>query len=160
LWGCLIALVPVRLPGWAGLIGFAVLGALCVLPETPAEFTATSLASVVVVLACDWRFLRIRWLVRVGELSYGLYLWHILAGVLVLGGISTLGFPQIRNDPISIAGATALAFSFALASERWVERPFRRRRGRSLDHESFRRLVNEDDDTSVAAKPLLVPGPT
>jgi peptidoglycan/LPS O-acetylase OafA/YrhL len=124
LWGCLIALVRVRLPGWTMPVGWILLAALCVLPATPVMFAAMSLGAVAVVLRAEPPVLRSRALVRVGELSYGLYLWHFLPASLLVDR-------TMAGDVTAMAAVIAITFALALASERWIERPFRRRR-RSL----------------------------
>lgn len=106
--GCALAVWD-RRPNVAWL-GLAIIPALLVEPSAWA-LTAATVGSVALVASAERvPLLRHRWLVRAGEISYGLYLWH-LAPVFLLGWV---GVP--------------IAFALALASERYVERPWRLRR--------------------------------
>jgi peptidoglycan/LPS O-acetylase OafA/YrhL len=58
-------------------------------------------------------------LVRVGVISYGLYLWHVPIRVLM-----------DQNGPVEAAVATALTFAAALLSYRFIETPFLRAKAR------------------------------
>ena len=63
-------------------------------------------------------------LVRVGEISYGLYLWHAIPAGLLLAQTQA-------GNVLAMAAVVVIAFALALFSERWVERPFRRPRSTS-----------------------------
>jgi peptidoglycan/LPS O-acetylase OafA/YrhL len=119
--GCLLALVPMRVPRWAGAGALLfVLGAAVWHP--PFELTLVSASSAIAVIgASGIRVLAWRPLVRVGELSYGLYLWH-MAPALLLAPLTQAG------NLVAIAIVWVAAFVLALVSERWIERRWRRRR--------------------------------
>jgi peptidoglycan/LPS O-acetylase OafA/YrhL len=123
LWGCLIALVPVRVPRWAA-IGAAVgLLALSLTFVWPYAIALSSVLSAVLVAGAASVAAPLSWrpLVRVGEISYGLYLWQALpVGLLLESNLA-------GNVPAMVA-VVVIAFALALISERWIERPFRRPR--------------------------------
>jgi len=68
------------------------------------------------------RALEARWLVWVGRISYGLYLWHVPIASKV-GGWPLPG-------PVRPVVGLALAFAVAAVSYRWIERPFLRRKAK------------------------------
>ena len=107
LLGCLLALTAIKVPQRALWAGLGIVG-LAFLPlgyqDTVTIATAGSM-----LLVGTWRWAP-RSLVRLGQISYGLYLWHFPV-MLVLTPFLAV--------PVSLA--------LALASERWIERPFRRR---------------------------------
>jgi peptidoglycan/LPS O-acetylase OafA/YrhL len=88
-------------------------------------FTIIAIAVAIVLLAAidtDWSFGRVlRWapLRGVGRVSYGLYLWHVLAF-----GIAGL----MRTSPATLRMATGLALMVAMTATSWyvVELPFLR----------------------------------
>lgn len=87
----------------------------------------TTVAFVVCLAAAiDSRWLRWRPLVRVGQLSYSLYLWHYPIAVLLFGG-------SIDRTPLITALAIVGSVAMALVSERWIERPFRSHAGVVVD---------------------------
>ena len=124
LWGCLLALVPVRVPRavpWLSLAGLLVLSVTVIWPYSLA--LSSLFGAGLVAGASHLRgILANRFLVRVGTISYGLYLWqaipHGLLEPRTLGG----------NDVIASVMVIVISFALALASERWIERPFRHRR--------------------------------
>jgi len=63
-----------------------------------------------------------RWLVWVGRISYGLYLWH----VPVLGKAGGFGLP----GPLRVVAGFALTFAAAGLSYNLIERRFLRRKAR------------------------------
>lgn len=126
------------LPAWArrALLAAAValLGALIARADwtnpwmSGLGYTAVSLAVVLVLLALGsaepsllGRVLSLRFLVWVGTISYGLYLWHFPV-LLVLRDWEIGGWTHV------VAGF-ALTFALAAASYYLVERPLLRRRG-------------------------------
>ena len=113
-------------------------------------FTLIALAAAIVLVAtvenrwigtrvCAWRPLR-----AVGIVSYGLYLWHLP----VFFGVRryTTGWPV----GLQIALALTLTVAFTLASWRFIETPFLRRKARRSPARS----------PVVAAAPSAIPAPT
>ena len=113
--GCLLALIRLRIPNVALLAAIAAGGVLTVRlssPIAPWVYTVSTLAcGAVVARAEEMRWLRSRWLVHLGLVSYSLYLWHLLILRYAMPG------------PISL-GVTLLV---AEASYRFIEVPCRRR---------------------------------
>lgn len=105
LLGCAMALTAVRVPSW-GILGGLVLIVAAMVAGFRDSITLATLGSVLVVVTWRWAP---RSLVRLGEISYGLYLWHFPV---------TLALPPLVAAPLSLL--------LALVSERWIERPFRR----------------------------------
>jgi peptidoglycan/LPS O-acetylase OafA/YrhL len=91
--------------------------ALVVISNAP-PFLMTVAGVVLLLSAPGIAPLRHPILVRIGQISYGLYLWHFVLFGLI--------FPW----PLALAGT----FAAALASERWVERPLRARQQQSSLH--------------------------
>ena len=124
LWGCLMALVPRAVPRWltiAGLIGVLVV-AFTPFPW-PYAIAASAFLSVIVVAGAGTIAgpLSNRILVRIGQISYGIYLWHEIPAGL---------FEQrtLAGDAAAMIAVVAITIGLALISERWIERPFRRPR--------------------------------
>ncbi len=93
-------------------------------------FLAAGLATVVIlahVLARPHNHgttaLETPWLVWVGKLSYGLYLWHW----------PIFYFLKVQDFPGRIGLAVALSFGAAMLSARFVERPFLERKRRQTE---------------------------
>ena len=112
--------------------------------------TISVLASGVLVIAVVTRerpdpLLENRWLVRLGLISYGLYLWHYPV-------LWHLGF--FNSDQAAYPGLVAvvvgvgLSVLAAVASYRWVEGPFRKRRS-----------DRSPAPTYAAGGPAVVPAP-
>lgn len=113
---------------WAGLAAIGV-AAIVYGPTTPFPGSAAALpvlGTLAVILAAEpsgplapTRWLALRPVQRLGDLSYGVYLWHwplIVLSPLALGrGLTLL-------DALGIAGASV---ALAAATERWVEDPIR-----------------------------------
>jgi peptidoglycan/LPS O-acetylase OafA/YrhL len=121
LWGCFIALVPVRVPRWAAIsaaVGLLVLSLTFIWPYAIALSSALSAVLVAgaanVAAPLSWRPL-----VRVGEISYGLYLWHAIPVGLFMER-------TVAGDILAMVAVVGITFALALFSERWIERPFRR----------------------------------
>lgn len=68
------------------------------------------------------RALEAGWLVWVGRISYGLYLWHAPIA-------SKVGWWR-APEPLRMAGTLALALLVSGASYRWIEKPFLRRKAK------------------------------
>jgi peptidoglycan/LPS O-acetylase OafA/YrhL len=135
--GCALALarslgvVPLVLRNrYAAAGGFAVLAVLT-LSWRPSNihngFLAAELAAAAIVAYAlanpgdrTVAWLETGWLVRVGKLSYGLYLWHW----------PVFYFLDVQAFPGRAGLAVALSFAAAMLSARFVERPFLARRRR------------------------------
>jgi peptidoglycan/LPS O-acetylase OafA/YrhL len=123
LWGCLIALVPVKVPRWAVIASGAGLVALCLSFLWPYAIGLSSILSAVVVAGAATVAGPLSWhpFVRIGQISYGLYLWHAIPVGLFVER-------TLAGDVLAMVAVVAITFGLALASERWIERPFRRPR--------------------------------
>ena len=121
LYGCAAA-VAVRMGwrpgGWCALVGAALVAATAVAPflqDAVVGQGALAIGGALLVAGLDcMRSGAARWalsvqsVVRVGVLSYGIYLWH---------------FPLLALMPMPLALAASVAAAWA--SNRWVERPIR-----------------------------------
>lgn len=88
--GCLLALTPIRFGWWP----VACLGVAATVWANPLPIAMT-VASAALLLSAP-QFLRNRALVRVGQISYGLYLWHfVILGIV--GPWSTCCRDHIRS---------------------------------------------------------------
>jgi peptidoglycan/LPS O-acetylase OafA/YrhL len=99
--GALIALVPLRVHWFAGVVGFAVLGYFSVTEVTYQSevYIVTAVASAAVLLAApQHRWLRNPLLQYFGLISYGLYLWHMF--------VMRFGWPPPVALVLSIIAAT------------------------------------------------------
>ena len=123
LWGCFIALVPLRVPRWAAIGAAAGLLALSMTFVWPYAIAMSSVLSAVLVAGAASLAAPLSWrpLVRVGEISYGLYLWHAIPVGLFMDR-------TVAGDVSAMVAVVVITFSLALISERWIERPFRRPR--------------------------------
>ena len=161
LWGCLLALVPVRVPR---LVAVLCLGGLAILAVTNIWPYALALSSIlgagVVAGAASMRgLLANRVLVRIGAISYGLYLWQALPAGLLHSQI-------MRGDLLASADVIVLSIALALISERWIEMPFRRRRStaargaptRTPVVATLRRVALPGAATELGAGPQRAPG--
>jgi peptidoglycan/LPS O-acetylase OafA/YrhL len=124
LWGCLIALVPVSVPRWAAT---AAMFGVIVLSFTPfpwphAIAVSSVLSTVVVAGAATLApMLSVRPLVRIGQISYGMYLWHAIP-------VGLLSAQTLAGNVLAMAAVVVITITVALASERWIEKPFRKPR--------------------------------
>lgn len=96
-----------------------------------ATYSVTAVASVmllVAVLQTDARFLHLRpfsWFVYLGRISYGLYVFHLLAlALLPTLFVTVFGVPPRFEQRVVLS--FALTVVFAAASYRWLEQPFLR----------------------------------
>jgi peptidoglycan/LPS O-acetylase OafA/YrhL len=123
LWGCLIALVPVRVPRWAVIAAGAGLLALSLSFLWPYAIGLSSILSAVVVAGAATVARPLSWrpLVRIGQISYGLYLWHAIP-------VGLFQDQTLAGNVLAMVAVVAITFALALISERWIERPFRRPR--------------------------------
>ena len=119
LLGAALALRPVRAPAWAGWIGLLVTAATLAIPHA-GDAWSIPLAelSAALVVAAPPRALAFPPLVRLGEISYGVYLWQIPAWLLLRAALP---------PPASGLATILLAIAAAALSWRYVERPFMRR---------------------------------
>ena len=121
LWGCLIALRPLVFPKVVTAAAWVALAGLAWFSFEPLPIAATSICCAIAVAGAAPGLLSARPLVRIGQISYGLYLWHMIPAMLLWDATAA------GNVPAMVA-VVAIAFVVALASERWIELPFRRRR--------------------------------
>ena len=123
LWGCLIALVPRVAPRWAAAAGGIGVGILAFTWVWPYAIGLSSiLAALFISGASSLRpILANRALVRIGQISYGLYLWQALP-------VGLLEPQTLAGNVLAMVTVVVVSFALALASERWIERPFRRPR--------------------------------
>jgi peptidoglycan/LPS O-acetylase OafA/YrhL len=123
LWGCLIALAPVRIPRWAAIAAAVGLLALSLTFVWPYAIALSSVLSAVLVAGAASVAGPLSWrpLVRVGEISYGLYLWHAIP-------VGIFMERTLAGDVPAMVAAVVITFGLAFLSERWIERPFRRPR--------------------------------
>jgi peptidoglycan/LPS O-acetylase OafA/YrhL len=118
LWGCVLALVSVRLPRALSIAWLLVPVIAVTDVQLVGALPVMALVSVAIVASAGaLPFLRWRWLVRIGTISYGLYLWHYPVAVLL----------RDPGSPFAMLAVFVVSFALALASERWIERPFRSR---------------------------------
>jgi peptidoglycan/LPS O-acetylase OafA/YrhL len=95
-----------------------------------ATFALTGLASVVLLMAVlrtDAPLLRVplfSWLVYLGRISYGLYVFHLLALALMMNVLSV----PVLGIPLSFGLRVTLSFlltvALAIVSYSWLEKPF------------------------------------
>ena len=123
LWGCFIALVPIRVPRWAAAGAALGLLALSLTFVWPYAIAMSSVLSAVLVAGAATVAAPLSWrpLVRVGEISYGLYLWHAIPVGLFMERM-------VAGDVFAMAMTVVITFALALFSERWIEKPFRKPR--------------------------------
>jgi peptidoglycan/LPS O-acetylase OafA/YrhL len=124
LWGCLMALVPRAIPRWAtvaSLVGVVIVS-FTPFPWPHAISISSFLSAVVVAGAATIAVpLSSRVLVRIGQISYGIYLWHAIPAGLFQDR-------TVTGDVVAMTAVVAASLGLALISERWIERPFRRPR--------------------------------
>ena len=126
LWGCLIALAPaaLKVPRWAtvaALIGVVVLS-FTPFPWPHAIAVSSVLSAVVVAGAATLApALSLRPLVRIGQISYGMYLWHAIP-------VGLLNDQTLAGNVFAMAAVVVITIAVSLASERWIEKPFRKPR--------------------------------
>jgi peptidoglycan/LPS O-acetylase OafA/YrhL len=124
LWGCLIALVPVAIPRWASIAGLIGVIVLSFTPFWwPHAISVASVLSALVVAGAGslTRGLCVGPLVRIGQISYGMYLWHAIP-------VGLFEKETLAGNVFAMAAVVAITIGVALISERWIERPFRKRR--------------------------------
>ena len=123
LWGCLIALIPVAVPRWAAAASGIGLVVVSFTFLWPAGIALSSILSALLIAGASQLapVLSARPLVRVGQISYGMYLWHAIP-------VGLLERQTLAGNVLAMAAVVVTTIVLALASERWIERPFRRPR--------------------------------
>jgi peptidoglycan/LPS O-acetylase OafA/YrhL len=131
LLGCLLALRPQRFGILTLAVAIGGIGLVAVSRDEPGmirfALTAAALSSVVLV---SWAASRpstpLAWgpLVGMGKVSYGAYLWHAPLFALVAPQLIDLGLPSVARAALLVP----LAIIVAVASYRWIELPFLRRK--------------------------------
>jgi peptidoglycan/LPS O-acetylase OafA/YrhL len=142
--GILLALFADRLPGLtrglrglllaAGLAGWIASSAWLTDQPGPVDMRAVpgrllaSLGAVAILYAClgsRSRLLRSGWMVRMGKISYGLYMLH-LTGILIMLNLlhPVWGWQLLAAQALGFVMTVILA----MASYRWIESPFLRRK--------------------------------
>lgn len=118
--------------GWGGLLavltGAVVLGDGRPHPDVAAMLPV--LGTIAMIIAGEktsfGRTFSSRPLVHLGQVSYALYLWHWPL-------LSLFGDPRPQQGLASRTGLCLLAWVFAVATTRWIERPIRRSNGRTAN---------------------------
>lgn len=89
-------------------------------------FYATALGCVVLYQGCPGTgFLRSAWLVRLGLISYGVYLVHPISLHLVFGAMNRVPVLAAPRDFWPILTALVVTIAFTAATYRWMEEPLR-----------------------------------
>jgi peptidoglycan/LPS O-acetylase OafA/YrhL len=123
LWGCLIALVPVAVPRWAAAISGLGLIVVSFTFLWPAGIALSSILGAMFIAGSAGLapILSNRVLVRIGQISYGMYLWHAIP-------VGLFEQRTLAGDVFAMAAVVAVTIALALISERWIEKPFRKPR--------------------------------
>jgi peptidoglycan/LPS O-acetylase OafA/YrhL len=123
LWGCLIALVPVAVPRWAAAASLVALFVVSFTFLWPYAIGLSSVLSAVFIAGAATLapMLSARPLVRIGQISYGMYLWHAIP-------VGLLEQQTKAGSVLAMVAVVLITIVAALASERWVEKPFRKPR--------------------------------
>lgn len=123
LWGCLIALVPVAVPRWAAAASLIALFVVSFTFLWPYAIGLSSVLSAVFIAGAATLapMLSVRPLVRIGQISYGMYLWHAIP-------VGLFEKQTLAGNVLAMAAVVAITIALALASERWIEKPFRKPR--------------------------------
>jgi peptidoglycan/LPS O-acetylase OafA/YrhL len=126
LWGCLLALVPAltRVPRWAAAAGLVGVIAVSFSPfPWPHAISVSSALSAVVVAGAAALAPVLSWrpLVRIGQISYGMYLWHAIPAGLLMDQTAA-------GNVAAMVAVVVSTVAVSFASERWVEKPFRKPR--------------------------------
>lgn len=123
LWGCLIALVPIAVPRWAAAASLVALFVVSFTFLWPYAIGLSSVLSAVFIAgsATLAPALSARPLVRIGQISYGMYLWHAIP-------VGLLNDQTLAGNVLAMAAVVVITIALALVSERWIEKPFRKPR--------------------------------
>ena len=121
LWGCLIALIPVAVPRWAAVASGIALLVVSFTFIWPYAIGLSSVLSAVFIAGAATLapVLSARPLVRIGQISYGMYLWHAIP-------VGLFEKQTLAGNVLAMAAVVMITVALALISERWIERPFRR----------------------------------
>ena len=141
LWGCLIALIPVAIPRWAAAASGIALFVVSFTFLWPYAIGLSSVLSAVFIAGAAGLapVLSARPLVRIGQISYGMYLWHAIP-------VGLFEQQTLAGNVLAMAAVVAITIALALASERWIERPFRKPRQQPV--------------SGFASEPAPAPSPT
>jgi peptidoglycan/LPS O-acetylase OafA/YrhL len=127
--GCLLFLwfqnrQPAKLPAGSDLLVILAMLAALFLPESMGkQATILLVALTTFLMAClrptavIYPFLTHPWVLRIGVISYSLYLWH--------WSVLSLSRWTIGMHPISLSLQLVVMLLLALASYHWIEQPFR-----------------------------------
>jgi len=121
LWGCLIAFVPIKVPRWAAAAAGVGLFVVSFSFVWPIAIALSSVLSAIFIAGSAGLapVLSVRPLVRIGQISYGMYLWHAIP-------VGLFEQRTLSGDVLAMAAVVVITIGLALISERWIERPFRR----------------------------------
>jgi peptidoglycan/LPS O-acetylase OafA/YrhL len=112
--------------------------AMTQIANRPAALTLAALAATLIIIA-GGKTPGLSWapLAHIGQISYGLYLWHY---PVVVVGMDILP----RSIPLwaRMLLVTALSITTAEASHRWIEQPFLRLKGRLARRSTLVTLPN------------------
>lgn len=129
-------------------------------PTSVLTYFATATASVMLLVALlrpDAQFLRQRrfsWLVYLGRISYGLYVFHLMAIALTAQVLITnLGIPL--NFEFRILLSFGLTVLLAAVSYRWLERPFLKLKQRFSHTPTHGPLRERRDAEAPGSSPLI-----
>jgi peptidoglycan/LPS O-acetylase OafA/YrhL len=141
LWGCFIALIPVAVPRWVAAASGIALFVVAFTFLWPFAIGLSSVLGAVFIAGAAGLapILSARPLVRIGQISYGMYLWHAIP-------VGLLEQQTLGGSVLAMAAVVVITIALALVSERWIERPFRRPR--------------EAPVSGFAAEPAPTPAPT
>lgn len=123
LWGCLIALIPVAVPRWAAAASGIALLVVSFTFVWPYAIGLSSVLSAVFIAGAATLapVLSARPLVRIGQISYGMYLWHALP-------VGLFEQQTLAGNVYAMAAVVVITIALALLSEKWIELPFRQAR--------------------------------
>lgn len=123
LWGCLIALVPVAVPRWAAAASLVALFVVSFTFLWPYAIGLSSVLSAIFIAGAATLapVLSARPLVRIGQISYAMYLWQAIP-------VGLFEKQTLAGNVLAMAAVVAITIALALASERWIEKPFRKPR--------------------------------
>jgi peptidoglycan/LPS O-acetylase OafA/YrhL len=120
--GCMIAGVPrSRIPAWPALLGLLALGLTLQTATKFSQVVGISLAelgSAIAILGKLPAWLSTRFLIYIGKLSYGIYLWHV--PIVMWCRVSNLGW--VETTLLMVPGSMVLAAISYHTIEAWLHR--------------------------------------